>query len=221
MNQAENLIDLNAGDRVSAGQWNLHNRLLRRLSTGPATMITSFGVFHRQLPTAVTLFRWAKLDGTLNAGGSVAALLWRGANGDWGEWDTNSGEDVTAYASPLLSSSLASGSWVLLMKLGNRWTVIEPSGSGTSFVVECSNDGGVAGSATPAVNCSFTYTVDDLDGVELGTAISPEHARYPNTTYLAAGSDGRSAYGIAFTHVTDGLVLLHLPGETQDTTVCA
>lgn len=103
------------------------------------------------------------------------------------------------------------------------------------FGVTVVKDGGVAGSpavgTVPAVNCSWTYTVSDLAGYELDTGVSPEQARYPGFIYLEAGAGGRSAYGLAVWTTgtpplgtipgSEGtLVLMYLPGERPDATVC-
>jgi len=94
-----------------------------------------------------------------------------------------------------------------------------------TFMVKVEKDGGNAGSAASgtiaAVNCSFTYTVKDLaDETTLGTEITPERPRYPGTTYLEAGSGGRSDYGVAAYDADGDLILLHCEGEIEDTDTC-
>jgi hypothetical protein len=99
-----------------------------------------------------------------------------------------------------------------------------------TFVVDVELDGGIAGSAS--ASCTFTYTIYSLDGKQLATGLTPERARYPNTTYFAGGETGegsgsggsgsgagKSNWGLAC--VIDGAyVLLDVYGEIADTSVC-
>lgn len=85
------------------------------------------------------------------------------------------------------------------------------------FVVKVASDGGDAGGV--GTDCSLTYTVTDLSGRVLGTGVSPEQSRYPETTYLPAGADGRSFYGIAGYDENGNLLLLKID-EIADATTC-
>ena len=91
-------------------------------------------------------------------------------------------------------------------------------------------DGGVEGSAS--TNCTFTYTIESLDGKELDTGLTPERARHSNTKYLAGGDTGagsgsggsgsgagESIYGYA-RRVSDGWILLDVLGEIEDSGTC-
>lgn len=60
-----------------------------------------------------------------------------------------------------------------------------------TFAVDLSQTGGSAGDASS--EASFTYTVNDLDGNELGTSVSPEHAR-PSLGALVAATKGMAYY---------------------------
>jgi len=88
-------------------------------------------------------------------------------------------------------------------------------------IITVAKDGGSAGAPDPGgSNCSWTYTLTSLSGTELATTVAPQQARYPKTIYLEAGAGGRSAYGVAY-DLTGTWLLLYLPGEIADTTVCA
>jgi len=84
-------------------------------------------------------------------------------------------------------------------------------------MVRVEKDGGVAGDVS--TTCSWTYTVSDLSGNEMDTKISPEHTRMPNMKYFEAGAGGRSQFGLA-QWVSGFLILVHLPGEKEDTNAC-
>ncbi len=86
------------------------------------------------------------------------------------------------------------------------------------LLVTVAKDGGVGGGT--GVNCSWTYTVINDGGVEIGVEITPQRARLAAVTYLEGGAGGRSAYGLA-RYVGSTLVLLDVFGEVLDPTVCA
>lgn len=69
------------------------------------------------------------------------------------------------------------------------------------FGVTVAKDGGVAGSpvvgTAAAVDCTWTYSVYDLAGFQVGSEITPERSRFPGTIYGEAGAGGRSAEAIA------------------------
>ena len=69
---------------------------------------------------------------------------------------------------------------------------------GTLFPVTVSQTGGVAGNKT--TQCTFTYTVTDLDGNQLGTAIAPAMQR------PALGAMTAATKGIAY--MNEGAVVL-------------
>lgn len=114
--------------------------------------------------------------------------------------------------------------WLIAAKSKyGKWLALV-GGSGFQLV-EIEWDGGVAGDSS--TDCTFTYTLKDLEGNELATDISPETARYPNTTYLAAAATGagtgtgggRSSYAVAYN--LDGTwLLLHIPGEIAASGAC-
>jgi len=87
--------------------------------------------------------------------------------------------------------SRASGAAHILWKetgTGLKWAVIRLSAAPPAvFPVLVTKDGGQAGDAD--TDCSFTYTVKDLAGVELATAVSPQCGRLPKTEYVESGAD--------------------------------
>ncbi len=72
-------------------------------------------------------FRWGKLDGTLSSGGTATMSCWRDSTSKlWDGWGEDSGENITVYAPPILSSgSLSSGTWVYAERKGSKWVVME------------------------------------------------------------------------------------------------
>ncbi len=86
------------------------------------------------VPSATAIagdIEWAKLDGTLNEGSTATASIWRG--GPKVADLADSGENVTVGAPPLMGedtgtgtdvSTIASGTWVLIEKIGNYWWVV-------------------------------------------------------------------------------------------------
>ena len=80
------------------------------------------------------------------------------------------------------------------------------------LLVKVTKDGGVAGSS--AANCTFTYTVTDLTGTELGTLETPLVPRFPLTEYDEPTAE---SLGIAY-YASDGaLVLYHVAEEIPTT----
>lgn len=93
--------------------------------------------------------------------------------------------------------------------LGQLVAIPRPSGF---FPVTLTNDGGVAGDATTA--CTFTYTVNDLRGATLGTAVAAWGPRF--------------AMGLTYTAATKGMCafdpvgnLLLMPFEAVATQACS
>lgn len=93
------------------------------------------------------------------------------------------------------------------------WCVVG-FGVGATFAVDLTQtDGGAGGAGDAETECDFTYTVDDLGGNELGTAVSPEHAR-PALGKMVAATVG-TAYWLA-----DGAFKLLWTDEQPDTGAC-
>lgn len=90
-------------------------------------------------------------------------------------------------------------------------TYTDPPGP---FSVKVTNDGGSQGNATTAA--TWTYTVKDLAGNELGTGVSLYRARSIGITNYASAD----SYGLA-THDAEGnLILLEVFKEYRGTTQC-
>jgi len=104
--------------------------------------------------------------------------------------------------------------WEDLNVAGRCWSQRD-----ATFAVQVEKDGGVAGDADTSTDCSYTYTVNDMDGNELATGITPQVARYGSAEYAYAGEGGSSTYGVA-TWNDSTLLLLSLPGEYLKSTVC-
>lgn len=83
---------------------------------------------------------------------------------------------------------------------------------GALFTVMVEEDGGSAGSAT--TQCSFTYTVTDLDGNELGTEMTPKKKR-PDFGEMEAGD----TYGTGF--YEDGVFKLYDANEVEEVELCS
>ena len=82
------------------------------------------------------------------------------------------------------------------------------------FAVKVTKDGGVAGD--DATDCTWTYTVKDLFGNTLGTAVAPERARYSHVAYTYAPND---SYGLAC-YDGETLKLLVCFGEIETSGPC-
>lgn len=59
--------------------------------------------------------------------------------------------------------------------------------AGEVFAVTVTIDGGSAGSAS--ADCSWTYTVKDLDGTVIGSTMTPQLRRFPEVPYTTTPSD--------------------------------
>jgi hypothetical protein len=113
--------------------------------------------------------------------------------------------------------SRESGAATILWKesgTGLKWAVVHVSGAAPPalFPVLVAKDGGGAGDAS--TDCSFTYTVKDLAGFELETALSPECGRLPKTEYAEPGADSAA---VAYRDASGGLHLYHVAGEVPVT----
>ena len=98
-----------------------------------------------------------------------------------------------------------------MVKLG-----VPPDTLGSLFAVLVTKDGGVAGDA--ATDCTFTYTVKDLLGAELATALSPLRPRFAHTEYVEPGADSP---GIAWYDADGDLQLLEAVEEVPKTDLVA
>ncbi|MBN2585013.1 MAG: hypothetical protein JXL80_18270 [Planctomycetes bacterium] len=109
--------------------------------------------------------------------------------------------------------SAASGSAVILWResgTGEKWAIIHLAGAlpPVLFPVLVTKDGGSAGDAD--TDCSFTYTVKDLAGFELETALAPECGRLPKTEYSEPSADSPA---VAYRDSAGDLHLYHVAGE--------
>jgi hypothetical protein len=70
-----------------------------------------------------------------------------------------------------------------------EWLDVSTGGTvGNLFPVNVTQTGGSAGNAT--TQCSYTYTVTDLNAVELGTVMSPVAAQRPTIGVMVAATKG-------------------------------
>ena len=108
--------------------------------------------------------------------------------------------------------SRASGAAQILWKeagTGLKWAIVRLSAAPAAmFPVLVTKDGGEAGDAD--TNCSFTYTVQDIAGVELGTTVSPQCRRLPKTEYTEPAADSPA---VAYFDASGDLQLYHVAGE--------
>ncbi|MBN2581475.1 MAG: hypothetical protein JXL80_00295 [Planctomycetes bacterium] len=113
--------------------------------------------------------------------------------------------------------SRESGAATILWKepgTGLKWAVVHVAGAvpPALFPVTVTKDGGEAGDA--GTDCSFTYTVKDLAGFELETALSPECGRLPKTEYAEVSAESAA---VAYRDASGGLHLYHVAGEVPVT----
>ena len=101
--------------------------------------------------------------------------------------------DVNDGAAGSLKSG-ARGAALILWKesgTGEKWAVVRlglPSDPlGGVFAVKVTKDGGSAGSKD--ADCTFTYTVTDLAGNELGTTLAPKRPRFSHVEYAQPAAD--------------------------------
>ena len=94
------------------------------------------------------------------------------------------------------------------------WWLLLDVGESSPRVVTVAKDAGVAGDG--ATDCTWTYTITSLGGVELATGLSPQKARYEKTAYDQAAN---GTYGLA-TLISGSWVLLIAYDEIADTSVC-
>jgi hypothetical protein len=66
-----------------------------------------------------------------------------------------------------------------------------------AFMVQCTKDGGVAGSMTSSASCTFTYALKDNFGITIAgaTGLTPKRTRYSNCAYDLPPAD---SWGLAF-----------------------
>jgi len=121
-----------------------------------------------------------------------------------------------------LKSGLSGAAFILWKEsgTGEKWAVVKlgvPSDPfGSLFAVLVTKDGGVAGDA--ATDCTFTYTVKDLLGAELATALSPLRPRFAHTEYVEPGADSP---GVAWYDAQGDLHLLEAVEEVPKTDLVA
>jgi len=113
--------------------------------------------------------------------------------------------------------SRESGAATILWKesgTGLKWAVVHVAGAvpPMMFPVLVTKDGGNAGDII--TNCSFTYTVKDLAGFELKTALAPECGRLPMTEYSEPSAESP---GVAYRDASGTLHLYHVAGEVPVT----
>lgn len=129
--------------------------------------------------------------------------------------------DVKDGAAGSLKSG-ASGAALILWKesgTGEKWAVVRlglPSDPlGGTFAVKVTKDGGDAGSED--ADCTFTYTVKDLAGNELGTAMTPKRPRFTHVEYAQPATDSP---GLAYYDDQGDLQLYEAVEEIPETDVC-
>ena len=91
------------------------------------------------------------------------------------------------------------------------------SGSSGLFPVLVRKDGGVEGSKT--TRCTFTYTVWDISGKELGTGMSPMKNRTLLGRYVPPTIGDFNTIGTGYYH-PDGRFFLYDANEVQGTNAC-
>lgn len=92
------------------------------------------------------------------------------------------------------------------------WIVGSASAVSGLFPVTLSQTGGSAGSDT--TQCTFTYTATSLDGVQLGTSLSPDKPRASLGAYVAATK------GVGY-FASDGTFTLAEAYEAPDPEACS
>ena len=97
---------------------------------------------------------------------------------------------------------------------GLKWAIVRIGVSlpGALFPALVTVDGGSAGG--PAADCSFTYTVKDLEGNQLGVELTPQVPRLTNVGYL---QPGENSPGLAYLDAAGAVKLYHVAGEVPKT----
>ncbi|HUU90110.1 MAG TPA: hypothetical protein VM238_02750 [Phycisphaerae bacterium] len=130
--------------------------------------------------------------------------------------------DVNDGQAGSLKSGVSGAAFILWKEsgTGEKWAVVKlgvpPDSLGSLFAVLVTKDGGVAGDA--ATDCTFTYTVKDLLGAELATALSPLRPRFAHTEYVEPGADSP---GTAWYDAQGDLQLLEAVEEVPKTDLVA
>jgi hypothetical protein len=122
-----------------------------------------------------------------------------------GVWDdlaaTTEANDKISFAPPLMVSEGPYGKIISL-------AVFSPG----FFPVTVTQDGGSAGTNSPAAAATYTYTVKDLSGSQLGTTIPVVWARQKG--HVTAASNGMAYYD------NTGTLKLAIVDEVIDTSAC-
>jgi len=118
--------------------------------------------------------------------------------------DTNDGTTILA--------SCRSGAAQILWResgTGLKWAIVRIGVSlpETLFPAQVTVDGGSAGG--PTADCSFTYTVKDLDGNVLATALTPQVPRLTNVECL---QPAENSPGLAYLDAAEAVKLYHVAG---------
>jgi len=129
--------------------------------------------------------------------------------------------DVNNNAAGSLKSG-AGGAALVLWKesgTGEKWAVVRlglPSDPlGGVFAAKVTKDGGSAGSKD--ADCTFTYTVKDLAGNELGTTLTPKRPRFTHVEYAQPSADSP---GLAYYDDQGALQLYDAVEEIPETDTC-
>jgi hypothetical protein len=113
----------------------------------------------------------------------------------------------------IANNSFRTGRVVGVTTAGLRIVVVSGGGGSATFAVKVEKTGGSDGTSTTAA--SWTYTVKDLAGTSLGTAVAQSRPRPNGKMTFQTGSSG---YGTAF---YDGATLkLWDAGEVEGTGAC-
>jgi len=110
-------------DRLSASRdWDVLRAILREMEL---RLRRAEQQVEALLGSSDWITRWGKLDEDLTAGGTATVSLWQATDGGWDGWDEDSGDNIEAYAPPLLSSGqIDEGKWVLVAYVNGRWVVV-------------------------------------------------------------------------------------------------
>ena len=219
----EQFYPLKIGDHLSASRMNRLGRVVKRYANQSrgSGLVSHHGYAIDSISVAHPPFRQNLLEVYAEEGVTAGLYYGRQRYYDYATeaWMTDALSDWLIDINGTDNSELSVGQNIVCFWDAMRGAFI-PISSSQIQVVTVAKDGGVAGNPDPGgTDCTWTYTLTSLGGIVLATTISPEQARYPETIYLEAGAGGRSAYGMA-SYIAGAWVLLNLPGEIADATVC-